>query len=115
MGLILFHQLRLETALAVAWNSDGQSPILPFQGLLAGAVAGIAGGVVHLAMLLMAQMVRHLGLQCAFHHSLGQLLQNAIFSEQVVGFFIAGEQRINQFIGDFIFSAIIVSPNIGVT
>ena len=62
-GLVLRDQLWLEGAMAVTRNFDGQFAELALQGLLALAVAGIAGRILHRLILAMAEVVGHLRFQ----------------------------------------------------
>src|SRR5574340_194211 len=73
-GLMLRDQLRLKRTLAIARNLNRQFPKLALEGLLALAIAGIAGLVLHRLVLAVTQMLGHLRLQGAFDDALGQLL-----------------------------------------
>src|SRR5574340_1621971 len=91
-GLVLGDQQRLEGAVAVAGNFDGQFAKLALEGLPALAVAGIASGVGHGLVPGVAQMLGHFGIERLLDQELGQLLQEAILADQVFGFLVVGQQ-----------------------
>ena len=61
------------------------------------AIAGVGGAVGHLAAFVVAQVVGHLDFQRALNQHLGELLEQAIFAEQVLGFLLVRQQALGQF------------------
>src|SRR5471032_1151811 len=96
-GLVLDDDLRLERPLAVAGNVQRQRAESARGGLGAMAVAGVGGAVGHLAALVVAQVAGHLDLQGALHQHLGELLEQAVFADQVFGLLVVGQQAVGQF------------------
>jgi hypothetical protein len=64
------------------------------------AVAGVASGVGYAGVLGVAKVLSHLGLQSTLDQALGQLLEQAVFSDEVFRFFVASEQLVDQFVAD---------------
>lgn len=62
-GLMLGDELRLEAAVTVSGNLDGQFTELALERLLALAVAGIVGNVGHRSVTVVAQVLGQFGLQ----------------------------------------------------
>jgi len=73
----------------VAWRSRGVSnaslPELALQGFLAFPVARVAPVVARRVVLLVAQMVRHLGLQGPLQDGFGQFLEQAVLPDDILG------------------------------
>ena len=61
------------------------------------AVSGVGGAVGHLAALVVAQVAGHFDLQCTLHQHLRELLEQAIFADQVLGFLVVRQQAVGQF------------------
>ena len=105
---MLGHDLRFEAAFAVTRNLDRQFAELALECLAAAAVAsvaaGVAAGVGHRRMPFMAQVRGHLHVQCPLDQSLGQLLQQAVLANQVLGLLVAGQQLIQQLVGNIVFA-----------
>ena len=89
---MLADQQGLERGGAVAWNFNGQLTKVALERLLAVAIAGVARLVGNQLVLAVAQVVRHLGLQCPLDQRFGQLLQEAALAYQVFGFFVVRQQ-----------------------
>ena len=51
----------------------------------------------HLAALVVAQVVCNHDLQGALHQHLGELLEQAVFADQVLGLLVVGQQAVGQF------------------
>ena len=66
-GLVLGDELRLECAVPVAGNLDRQFAEVSFQGLVAFAVAGVAGRIGDRLMLGVAQLLGHFRFQRTLH------------------------------------------------
>ena len=101
---MLGHDLRFEAAFAVTRNLDRQFAELALECLAAAAVASVAAGVGHRRMPFMAQVRGHLHVQCPLDQSLGQLLQQAVLANQVLGLLVAGQQLIQQLVGNIVFA-----------
>ena len=98
-GLVLGNQLRLEAALAVAGHLDRQRAELALERLAAAAVAGVAGRVGHRRMPVVAEVLGHLGVQRLLHQQLGQLLEQAVLADQVLGLLVVRQQAGQQLVG----------------
>ena len=96
--LVLGHDLRLKAGVAVTWDIDGQLAKVAFEGLFAFAVAGVASGIGHVGIFGVAQVLGHLGFQGALDQTFGQLLEQAVFSDEVFRLFVASEQLVGQFV-----------------
>jgi hypothetical protein len=46
----------------------------------------------------MPQVFGHLGFERALHQSLGELLEQAVFANEVFGFFVVSQQAVDQFV-----------------
>jgi hypothetical protein len=86
--------------MAVTGDVDGQLAKVAFEGLFAFAFAGVACGIGHAGVLGVAQVLGHLGLQSTLDQSLGQRLEQAVFSDEVFRLFLASEQLVDQFAAD---------------
>lgn len=102
---MLGDQLRLERAIAVAGNLDGQFVELALEGLAAAAVARVASGVGDRFVLVVTEVLGHLGIQRLLDQQLGQLLEQAVLADQVFGFTIVGQQAAKQLAGYFVLLA----------
>src|ERR1051326_3138731 len=51
-------------------------------------------------MLLIAQMIGHLGLQRSLQDGLGQFLEQPVLPDDILGFLVVGQQLINQLLVD---------------
>ena len=100
--LVLGHDLRLEAALPVARHLDRHLAEVTLQHLAALAVAGVALGVADRVVLLMAQVLGHLGFQRPLHQQFGQLLEQAVLADQVFGLLVVGHQAGQQFLRYFV-------------
>ena len=100
---MLGDELGLKAAVAVAWHFDGQFAEIALEGLLALAVAGVAAGVGHGFMALVAQVFGQFGVQRLLHEQLGQLLEQAVLANQVFRLLVVGQQAGQQFFGCVVF------------
>jgi hypothetical protein len=81
---------------AVARHRDRQWPLFGLEGLPALAVARVAGTVAGGIVFGVAQVVGQLGVERTLDNSLGQLLQQALLTQDVFGFLVVLEQLIEQ-------------------
>ena len=95
-SLVLGDDLRLEGGVAVARHGNGEGAEVAFEGLGGLAVAGVAAFVAFGVVLGVAEVMGEFGLHGAFEQGFGELLEQAIFAEHVVGLFIVLEQFVNQ-------------------
>jgi len=93
--LVLGDKLRLKTALPVARDFYRKFAELALERLAAGAVAGVACRVSDRLMFGMPEVRGHLGLQGALHNGLGDLLEQAVFADQVFGFLVVSQQLVD--------------------
>jgi hypothetical protein len=98
-GLVLRDQLRLERAVAVTRNINRQFAELALQGLLALAIAGIAGGVLYRLILAMAKVVSHLRFQRLLDQQLSKLLEQPVLANQVFRLTVISQQAVQQLLG----------------
>ena len=89
-GLVLGDQLRLEGAVPVAGNFNRQMAEVAFERLLALAVAGVASSVGDQFVLAVAEMLGQFGIERLLDQQLGQLLEQAVFTNQVFWFLVVG-------------------------
>jgi hypothetical protein len=61
-------------------------------------------------VLLVAQMLDHLGFQRPFQHGPGELFQQPVLADDILGLLVVGEQLIDQFLVDCHGSFILLSP-----
>src|SRR5215469_15041504 len=84
----------------VAWRSRGvsnsNSPNSPFSVFSAFPVAWIALMVPARIVLFIAQMLAHLGFQRPLQHRLGQLFEQPVFPDDLLGALIILQQLIDQ-------------------
>src|ERR1019366_5080887 len=73
---------------------------LPLQCLLAVSVARVAPVVTRRVVLLVAQMIGHLGLQGPLQDGLGQFLEQAVFPDDILGLLVVAEQLVDQLLVD---------------
>lgn len=99
-GLVLLDDLRIEGAMPVARYLDGQFTELALEFLLAETVAGVAHPIADRLMLVVAQVVGQLGIQRTLDQLLGQLLEDAVGTDQVFRLLIIGQKLIQQFVGN---------------
>ena len=97
-GLVLGHDLRLKAGVPITGDINGQLAKVAFEGLFAFAVAGVASGVGHAGVFGVAQVLGHLGLQGPLDQALGQLLEQAVFSDEVFRLFVASKKLVDQFV-----------------
>ena len=83
--LALADELGLEVAVPVAWNEDLQIAIGVDDPLAGLAVAAVAGAAAARRVLLVAEVVSHLGLKGALDKALLELLEQARVLEQLLG------------------------------
>src|SRR5688572_12775965 len=79
--LTLSDDLGLEATGAIARDLELELAVLARDGLLRGAVSGVAGVAPLGRMLLVAKMVCELGVHRALDERLGQLLEQAVLTE----------------------------------
>src|SRR5258705_8892684 len=80
--------------------SNSQFPKLTFQCLLAFSVARVAPVVARRVVLLVAQMVRHLGLQGSLQDGLGEFLEQTVLPDDILGLFVVDQQLVDQLLVD---------------
>jgi len=102
-GLVFGDDLRLEGAVAIAWNFNRQLAKVALQRLFALAVAGVAGRIGDGLMFVVTEVFGHFGFEGFLDQQLGQLLEQAVLADQVFGFLVVAEQLGNEFIGDGVF------------
>ena len=98
-GLVLGDELGLERARAVAWDFNGQGAKVAFECFFAAPISGVASFIGDHLVLVMTQVVGHLGLKCPLDQGLGQLLQQAVLAYQIFGLFVVCQQCVNQVSG----------------
>ena len=96
-GLALGHDLRIEGAVAVARHLEIDRAILSQHGLGIAAVAMIVAAAAGRVALLVAEVVGQLRPERPFQQRLLQLLEQAIFAEQVFRLLVAGQQFVQMF------------------
>ena len=101
-GLVLGDQLRLEAAKAVARDRDRQCAELALERLAAAAVAGVADRIGHRLVAVVAEVLGHLGIKCLLDQPLGQLLEQAVLTDQVFRLLVVRQQAGQQFVGYFV-------------
>lgn len=87
-GLLLWTDLRPKDSIAVKRDVDGQLSKVAFERLFAFAVRGNASGVGHAGFLGVTQVLGHLGLQGKLAQALGELLEQVVYSDEVLRLFI---------------------------
>src|ERR1019366_8093971 len=98
--LSLGYDLGIERGPAVARSFQLQFAKLTLQCLLAVSVARVAPVVARRVVLFVAQMIGHLGLQGSLQDGLGQLLEQAVLPDDILGLLIVGEQLVDQLLVD---------------
>jgi len=93
--LPLGHDLRFEGGLAVAGRLQLQLAEVAVQVFAAFSVARVAPMVAGRVVLLVAQMIGHLGFQGPLQEGFGQLLEQAVLPDDILGFLVVGEQLID--------------------
>jgi len=96
-GLALGHNLRIECAVAVARHVEVDRTILGQYGLGIAAVAMIVAAAAGRIALLVAEVVGQLRPKCPLQKRFLQLLEQAIFAEQVFRLLIARQQFVQMF------------------
>ena len=76
--------------------SSGSLAEIAFQGLGCLAVARVAAVVAGLVVLLIAEMVGHLGLHGPLQQRLGELLQQPVFANDVFGLLVVRQQFVDE-------------------
>ena len=87
-------------ALPVARRLQLQLAEVALQSLLAFPVARVAPVVARRVVLLVAQMVGHLGFQRPLQDRFGQLLEQTVLPDDILGFLVVGEQLVDQLLVD---------------
>jgi hypothetical protein len=90
------NQLGFERAVAVTRDGDGQGAEVALERLGAAAVAGVAVIVGNRFMLTVAQVNSQFGLQSPLYNGFGELLENAVLTDQVFRFLVIGQQTVDQ-------------------
>ena len=96
-GLALGHDLRLEGAVAIARHVDIDRSVLGQHRLGIAAVAVVAGPPAGGIALLVAEMMRQLGTERPLEQRLLELLEQAVFAQQVFRLLIAGQKLVKMF------------------
>jgi hypothetical protein len=78
--LALAHQLRLERPFPISGHLDLHRALLGLEGLGAGPVPGVRQPPAFGVVLLIAEVVGHLGVQGPLHQARRQLLQDAVLA-----------------------------------
>jgi len=94
-GLVLGDDLWLKTTVAVTGHFNRHLAELAFEGLLALAVAGVAGGIGYRLVAGVAKVFGHLGFQRTLDQFLGELLEQAMLANQVFRFLVIGQQAVD--------------------
>jgi len=95
---VLGDELRLEAAVAIARNLDGELAEFTLECLFAFAVAGVARRIGDGFILAVTKMRFHLGIQRTFDQCLGELLEQAVLAYQVFRFLVVSQQAVDQFL-----------------
>lgn len=98
--MVLGDDLALKGASAVGWNLNGLGTKVAFEGLLGAPIAGVAGIVGDQLVFVVAQVLGQFGLQCSLNQGLGQLLQEAVLTNQDFGLFVPHQKGVNQLVGE---------------
>src|SRR5437016_129780 len=98
--LPLGHDLGIEAGLAVARRLQLQFAEVALESFLAFPVARVAPVVARRIVLLVAQMIGQLGLQGSFQDSFGQLFEQTVLPDDILGFLVLGEQLVDQLLVD---------------
>ena len=96
--LVLGHDLRFERAGAVARLLDSHRAVLGMHGLLAEAVAGVAGPTRRRLTALVAEMLRQLGVHRPLDQPLRQTLKQPVRAGDLLRRARAGEQLVDQLV-----------------
>jgi hypothetical protein len=83
------------------WRSRGisrQFTEFAFEGFAALTVAGVARRIGHAVAFGTAQVLGHLGLQGTLHQSPGELLEQAVFTNEVFLRFVISQQAVYEFV-----------------
>ena len=95
--LTLLHDHRIKVTVGVSRYLDLDRPDLGKHRLRSAAVAGIAAAAPGRVMLVIAQVLGHLGIQRGLQHVLGQLIEQAVWAHQLhTLFFCLGEQLLGK-------------------
>src|ERR1035437_10062807 len=97
-GLALRDDLGLERSLPIARCDDLYFAKLPLQSFLAFSVAPVAARLRLLVMLLISQVVCHLGFQRPFHQCFRQLPQHTILAGQILRLPVVCQQPVYYFL-----------------
>src|SRR5512137_383905 len=97
---MLGDEQRLKSPLPITRDIQRQFAKVPFDRLAAFAIARIAALIGDRIMASMAEMVGQFGLHRPFIDSLGQLLQQPRFTNQVFRLFIVHQKLIQQFVAN---------------
>ena len=92
--------LRFERRLAIPRRLQLQLAEVALQCLGAFPVARVASVVARRIVLLVAQMIGHLGLQRPFQNGFGQLLEQTVLPDDILGFLVVGQQLVDQLLVD---------------
>ncbi|MCY1451775.1 hypothetical protein D9M71_686570 [compost metagenome] len=94
--MLLGHQLRLEQRLAVTRDGQRQFAEIALEGFVAVTVTGITAGVDDRSTLAMPQVLGHLGFQRTLDQHLGELLEQAVFANQIFRFLVIDQQAVGE-------------------
>src|SRR5205807_5911412 len=89
-----------EGGLAVARRLQLQFAEVALKSFLAFPVARIAPVVARRSVLLVAQMIGQLGLQGSFQDRFGQLFEQSVLPDDILGFLVRGQQLVDQLLVD---------------
>ncbi len=98
--LPLGHDPGLEGRFAVAGRLQLQLAEVALQGFRAFPVARVAPVVARRVVLLVAQMIAEFGFQRPFQEGFGQLFEQTVLPDDILGLLVVGEQLINQLLVD---------------
>ncbi|ATB58528.1 Xfu1 transposase [Xanthomonas citri pv. fuscans] len=94
---------RLETMLRIhflqQWYALSDPSAEELERLAAASVARVAGRVGDRLMLVMTEVFGHLRVQRPLHQPLGQLLEQAVLADQILGFGVVDQQAAKQLVG----------------
>jgi hypothetical protein len=92
-ALAFLDDLRVEAAVGVAGHLDLDRPDLGEYRLGAGSVAGVATTAAGRVVLVIAQVLGHLRVQCSLEHVLGQLVEQPVRADQLDALFLRLSQQ----------------------
>jgi hypothetical protein len=93
------YELWFEGAVAVSGYLNGQLAKFALEGLLALAVAGVAGTILDRFVLAVAEVIGHFGFEGFLDQQFGKLFQQPVLTDQVFRLPVISQQAIQQLLG----------------